>query len=914
MSDRLGPPVKRKESYDELKYHSDARYDQLYGGGDDDRQHRRDRYDSPHSHNRRSDSYDREWKSSYDRDRDRRSSSRDRDRRDRDSGRHGSYDHYSDRDKKEYRRHEERSYDDPRHHSDRSSYDKERASFGRDQHSPPRYRIPETYPASYTSSTPYGAVPVQPGSAEPKPLKSILKKSAPDSTIANRAEATPPVPVPADPYSHAIKKSAPKSLSSLPGMSSYMDIEDEERFLYGEDEDKSRKESNKTRDMSEYRNEDRPQTTNTYPGGYPASDGRYPPKYGQSYDHQERAQPARKESDLFSMFASQRGSINPTQTTPYPPTVPSSTSPTDKKAKYDPTIENILKSIGFDFEMSKRMQEKAHPAPPKPKDEFQQYGIDQSSSFLGGELTDDLKKEIFPEKRRQESMVDVLLREAKMTSPISDKPKPLPVREPSRDRGDPHPPTERSYSKDSHHSSDRSYSRDSYDDKNRMSVPSSQPTYSAPPLSVAPASSQPPYSAPVSSYPASTSYGTTTTAAPYPSTTPYGVSGFSSYAPPPTSYTTPPPYGMPPPGHPAMWGTPPVPPRFMPPRPPYGTPYAYPPGYPPYGTPPTAPTSTTDSSKATDSSSLTAITKATFQKKQSNLKTVELTGNKPVVESAPKKSETKTITVVKKVKKVEKVKSKSSASGGRIVSSSSSSSNRTVLPPKSKTIVKKSSDKPHPKPSPKRSDKEQIVITKVILTAKEKEKIQREKEQNLQRMKILEQELSSLRKQQNELMRKRRRQKDGHKDPILMQNSKLQDEITKQISKLKQETEEKSKVLKDASVDDRDLSSTPKRSRESSSSRRSPLDSPAKKPRTEGRSERGRSSDSRSSESKLKDKPKQVVSNKKDLTPSSDKQNQINQPSDTATIEKTKDVKAVIKDFKESQDKIKDKVSYHYFI
>jgi hypothetical protein len=54
-------------------------------------------------------------------------------------------------------------------------------------------------------------------------------------------------------------------------------------------------------------------------------------------------------------------------------------SPTEKKAKYDPTIENILKSIGFDFEMSKRMQEKANPTPFKPKEEMQ-YGIDQSSS------------------------------------------------------------------------------------------------------------------------------------------------------------------------------------------------------------------------------------------------------------------------------------------------------------------------------------------------------------------------------------------------------------------------------------------------------------------------------------------------------------------------------------------------------
>lgn len=911
LSDRLGPPVKRNESYDDMKYHSDARYDELYGR-DDDRHHKRDRYDSPC--NRRSDSYEREWKSSYDRDRGRRSSSRDRDRRDHDSRRHGSYDRYSDRDKKEYRserdRHEDRgrsdSYDDLRHqHSDRSSYEKDRSSYGRDQYSPPRYRIPDAYAASYTSSTPYGTMPVQPGSAEPKPLKSILKKSAPDPSAATRASAPVSVPssVSSDPYGHGqVKKSAQKSLSSLPGMSSYMDIEDEERFLYGEDEEKNRKEGSK-RDSSEYRKENIAHQTSTYSGGYPPSDVRYPPQYGQSTDYQERAQTQqqKKEADLLSMFASQRGSSNLTPTTPYPPAPQSGSSPTDKKTKYDPTIENILKSIGFDFEMSKRMQEKAHPTPPKPKEDYHQYGIDQASSFLGGEFTDDMKKEIFPSKSKQESMVDVLLREAKMTSPTSDKPKTLPVRDSSRERRDSQP------------SSDRSYSRDSYEDKSRPSAPST--STSQPPYSAAPTSSQAPYSVSSSAYPSSTmpaSYGvTTTTATPYPSTTPYAVSGFSSYAPPPTAYTTPPPYGMPPPGHPSMWGAPPGLPRFMPPRPPYASPYGYPPGYPPYGTQP--PTTTSDSSKVKDLTSSTTIAKPTFQKKQSNLKTVELTGTKDLVEPAPRKSETKTITVVKKVKKVEKGKSKSSSSSSSVVSSTTSSSNRTVMPPKTKTVVKKTSEKPSPKPSPKMSDREQIVITKVILTSKEREKVQKEKEQNIQRMKILEQELSSLRKQQNELMRKRRRQRDGHKDPILMQNSKLQDEISKQITKLKQETEEKSKILKEASVDENDSTSTPKRSRESSSSsRHSPQasESRAKKPRTDSRLDRSRSSDSRSSDSKSKDKPSQVVPKKKETTPTSDKLKQDNNSSGAMkqTDGKSKDVKTAIKDFKETQEKIKEKV------
>ena len=53
------------------------------------------------------------------------------------------------------------------------------------------------------------------------------------------------------------------------------------------------------------------------------------------------------------------------------------------------------------------------------------------------------------------------------------------------------------------------------------------------------------------------------------------------------------------------------------------------------------------------------------------------------------------------------------------------------------------------------------------------------------RMDALEKELEKLRRQQSILMRRRKREKDAHKDPILMENSKLQEEICVQLEKLR---------------------------------------------------------------------------------------------------------------------------------
>ncbi len=112
-----------------------------------------------------------------------------------------------------------------------------------------------------------------------------------------------------------------------------------------------------------------------------------------------------------------------------------------------------------------------------------------------------------------------------------------------------------------------------------------------------------------------------------------------------------------------------------------------------------------------------------------------------------------------------------------VLIASDKASNRTVLPPK----VDRDRNR---QVSPKKEDFSEGK-TKPVLSAKELEKLEQEKEERKKRLAILETELGKLRKQQGEMMRKKQKQKDGHKDPLLVENSKLQDEITKQITVLR---------------------------------------------------------------------------------------------------------------------------------
>ncbi|XP_069744043.1 zinc finger protein 318-like isoform X1 [Narcine bancroftii] len=78
---------------------------------------------------------------------------------------------------------------------------------------------------------------------------------------------------------------------------------------------------------------------------------------------------------------------------------------------------------------------------------------------------------------------------------------------------------------------------------------------------------------------------------------------------------------------------------------------------------------------------------------------------------------------------------------------------------------------------------------------KDKAELQKEKESRQKRLDILGNELQKIRKQQGELLRKKRREKDGHKDPLLVENGKLQEDIVRQMSIVRQKVEDTDKKI-----------------------------------------------------------------------------------------------------------------------
>ncbi|XP_016317342.1 zinc finger protein 318 isoform X2 [Sinocyclocheilus anshuiensis] len=69
----------------------------------------------------------------------------------------------------------------------------------------------------------------------------------------------------------------------------------------------------------------------------------------------------------------------------------------------------------------------------------------------------------------------------------------------------------------------------------------------------------------------------------------------------------------------------------------------------------------------------------------------------------------------------------------------------------------------------------------------ELENLKKEKEVQHKRKENLLKDVETLRKQQGELLRKKRREKDGHKDPVLIELGQLQEDAMAQISKLRAE-------------------------------------------------------------------------------------------------------------------------------
>ncbi|XP_064270904.1 zinc finger protein 318 isoform X2 [Passer domesticus] len=71
----------------------------------------------------------------------------------------------------------------------------------------------------------------------------------------------------------------------------------------------------------------------------------------------------------------------------------------------------------------------------------------------------------------------------------------------------------------------------------------------------------------------------------------------------------------------------------------------------------------------------------------------------------------------------------------------------------------------------------------------EREKLKTDREARQKKLYYLKTELDRLRKQQGEMLRKKRREKDGHKDPLLVEVNRLQENIMKEIAELHKESD-----------------------------------------------------------------------------------------------------------------------------
>uniref|UniRef100_A0A8C3R4L0 Zinc finger protein 318 n=1 Tax=Cyanoderma ruficeps TaxID=181631 RepID=A0A8C3R4L0_9PASS len=71
----------------------------------------------------------------------------------------------------------------------------------------------------------------------------------------------------------------------------------------------------------------------------------------------------------------------------------------------------------------------------------------------------------------------------------------------------------------------------------------------------------------------------------------------------------------------------------------------------------------------------------------------------------------------------------------------------------------------------------------------EREKLKNDREARQKKLYYLKTELDRLRKQQGEMLRKKRREKDGHKDPLLVEVNRLQENIMKEIAELHKEAD-----------------------------------------------------------------------------------------------------------------------------
>ena len=334
----------------------------------------------------------------------------------------GGGDRFDRYDRDPYRRPEERD------HGDRRGLGQTETALYPDICPLPDSRpLPVSEPLFPVTSRSQAPAPQSSGSS--RPLKSILKRKEPQ---------------PGD-------KQASKP-SGLPGISNYMDdIEDEDKFLYGgsgvdEKRDSSFVKSH-SRDthLPDIRSAAQSWQPSAMPSGGQNIDTSQHYRAQETYQQQPPEDAAAGDGDIWSILAKsvltaqQLQQVQPPEqpqhqsqhqshhqqppsqfpmstaqgyaapqpvqqeTFSAPAPVPPPQQAPQKAPGHDPTIENILKSIGFDFEMSRRMQEKAKhtggepPAPKPPNPDEAQYGINETASFIGSGMShEDMRSKLVP--------------------------------------------------------------------------------------------------------------------------------------------------------------------------------------------------------------------------------------------------------------------------------------------------------------------------------------------------------------------------------------------------------------------------------------------------------------------------------------------------------------------------------------
>ena len=309
-----------------------------------------------------------------------------------------------------------------------------------------------------------------------KPLRSILKRKTDSTSPTPERSPSPPPPQPSalsqiEKVIQTLRKGgvkqqeekpvekeegAPPPTGALRQLSSYMDIEDEEEFLYGDGPRKGGAQPEpgppSAPFWSAHQFEDNLQPGAFDPSGVsrqfehkhldpapmvPTADSPLPKKH--LFDILENISPTVQRPEqaklplAFSSFEEKEKSYEqwraavfqkqapekPKELAPLPVPQPSAPEGAETAEQLSSTVENILKSIGFNFELSQRMQELARQ---KKEGEQEAILINQSASFLGADsdaLTEDLTSVFQKEQKPVISPVDTFMKEVEAATRVA---------------------------------------------------------------------------------------------------------------------------------------------------------------------------------------------------------------------------------------------------------------------------------------------------------------------------------------------------------------------------------------------------------------------------------------------------------------------------------------------------------------